>query len=263
MKEDKESLDLENIFEKINITSDDKVLVYSSILKILIKLKKKDNKFNANLIIDSLINKIGPNGTLIFPTFNWNFCKGQDFYYNKTQSMSGSLGNFALQREDFQRTKNPIYSFAVSGKDKDYICNLNHESCFGLDSPFGYLIENHGKNLFIDIDYKEGFTFDHVAEEAVGVEYRYFKNFNGFYIDKLNKKTKVNYKMYVRNLSLNVAMTAIDKKFDQILIKNKAYEKKNVDGISFILIDINKAYAAAIQDLQSKGGLIYSQKKNN
>ena len=32
--------------------------------------------------------------------------------------------------------------------------------------------------------------------------------------------------MYVRNLSLNVAMTGIDKKFDQILNKKKAYEKK-------------------------------------
>ena len=41
-----------------------------------------------------------------------------------------------------------------------------------------------GKNLFIDIDNKEAFTFVHVAEEAMGVSYRYFKNFSGNYIDK-------------------------------------------------------------------------------
>ena len=62
-------MDLENIFDKINITSCDKILVHSNILKILIKLKKKNKKFNANLIIDSLINKVGPNGTIIFPTY--------------------------------------------------------------------------------------------------------------------------------------------------------------------------------------------------
>ena len=34
-------MDLENIFDKINIAPSDKILVHSNILKILIKLKKK------------------------------------------------------------------------------------------------------------------------------------------------------------------------------------------------------------------------------
>ncbi len=254
------SMKIEKIFESINISNGDKVLVSSSILKFLIKYKKENKIFDANLIIDLLISKIGKEGTLLFPTFNWDFCKGRDFDYYKTQSSSGSLGNFALQRSEFQRTKNPIYSFAVTGKDKDYICGLQHESCFGLDSPFGYLIKNRGKNLFIDIDYKEGFTFDHIAEEAVGVDYRYFKNFEGFYINKLNKKEKVYYKMYVRDLSLGIDMTVIDKKFDKILINNNAYEKKIIDGINFTLIDIGKAYELAVKDLNSKRGLIYPKK---
>ena len=76
-------MDLENIFDKININSGDKILVHSNILKILIKLKKKNKKFNANLIIDSLINKVGPNGTVIFATYNWDFCKGIAFDYNE------------------------------------------------------------------------------------------------------------------------------------------------------------------------------------
>ena len=254
-----EGIDLEKIFDQIDIMRGDKILVNSSVVKLMIELKKNNKIFDANLIIDLLINKIGPNGTLMFPTFNWDYCKGEDFHYYKTQSRTGSLSNFALQRKDFKRTKNPIYSFAVTGKDKDYICNLNHNSCFDLNSPFGYLIKNHGKNLFIGIDYKEGFTFDHVAEEAVGVNYRYFKNFSGFYVDKFQKRKNVNYKMYVRNLSLNV-VTAIDEKFDKILNKNNAYKKKIINGISFILIDINKAYEAMIHDLKSEGGLIYAKK---
>ena len=259
MREKKANINFENIIEQINIVSGDKLLVSSSILKLLMKLKKKNEKFNPNIIIDSLINKIGSSGTLMFPAFNWNFCKGKDFYYNKTLSMTGSLSNFALKRKDFKRTKNPIYSFAVTGKDKDYICNLNHTNCFGLNSPFGYLIKNHGKNLFIDIDYKEGFAFDHVAEETVGVDYRYFKNFSGFYIDKFKNKTRVNYRMYVRNLSLNV-VTAIDKKLDEVLTKNNAYEKENSNGIRFILIDLYKAYELMLRDLKSRDGLIYAKK---
>ena len=262
MKNDKSYINLNNIFEKIGVVPGDKLLVSSNILKILIKLKKKDKVFNANLIIDLLINKVGKNGTLMFPTYNWDFCKGKDFDYNNTKSLSGSLSNTALKRKEFKRTKNPIYSYAVTGKDKEYICNLNHESCFNLDSPFGYLIKNKGKNLFIDLDYKDGFTLCHVAEESIGVDYRYFKNFSGFYIDKVNRKKKVNYKMYVRNLKSKISMTAIDKKFDQILITQKAYEKKIVDGISLILIDINKAYKSMLQDIKLKGGLIYPKEKN-
>ena len=32
------------------------------------------------------------------------------------------------------------------------------------------------------MDYKDGFTFVHVAEELVGVSYRYHKNYSGFSI---------------------------------------------------------------------------------
>ena len=188
MDDKKIILNINKLFEKINIFKGDKVLFSSSILKLLIKYKNRNKKFVTNIIIDSLIEKIGPKETLLFPRFNWAFCKGEDFDYNRTKSLSGSLGNLAIKRKDFQRTKNPIYSFAVTGKDKEYICNLDHESCFGLNSPYGYLIENHGKNLFIDIDNKEAFTFVHVAEEAMGVGYRYFKNFFGNYIDKFKKR---------------------------------------------------------------------------
>ena len=251
-------MDLENIFDKINIISGDKILVHSNILKILIKLKKKNKKFNANLIIDSIINKVGPNGTIIFATYNWNFCKGIAFDYNKSQSMAGSMGSFALKRKDFRRTKNPIYSFAVTGKDKDYLCNLIHNNCFDLDSPFGYLIKNHAKMLFIGMDYKDGFTLCHVAEQAVGVNYRILKNFSGSYIDKFKNKSKVNCRLFVRNLNSNVASTMINKKMDKVLIKNQAYEKKIVGGIILNLIDMNKAYKIMKHDLQNKGGLVYT-----
>jgi len=260
MQNDKGNINIDNIFDKINILPGDTLLISSNILKMLIKNKKENKQLDANLIIDLLKKKVGKEGTLMFPTYNWDFCKGKEFNYKTTKSLSGSLGNAALKRKEFKRTKNPIYSFAVTGKNKDYICELNHQSCFSLDSPFGYLIKHKGKNLFIDLDYKDGFTLCHVAEEAVGVEYRYFKNFSGFYIDQENKRKRVNYKMYVRDLKSKILMTAIDKKFDQILIEQKAYKMKIVNGISLTLIDMKKAYDSMLQDLRLKGGLIYPKK---
>ena len=253
----KEPIDINAILNELNIIPGDKILVSSSIMNLLILLKKYNEKFDPNKIIDALIEKVSSDGTLMFPTFNWDFCEGKGFDYNSTPSKTGSLGNLALKRKDFQRTKNPIYSFAVTGKDKDLICNLNHHSCFGLDSPFGYLIKNHGKNLFIGLNYKYGgFAFHHVAEETVGVDYRYFKDFTGFYTDRFKKKTKTSFRLYVRDLSLNFE-TRMDKKMDEVLFEKNAYIRKIVKGINFELIDIPKAYEILVNDLKSKGGLVY------
>ena len=253
----KEPIDINVILNELNIISGDKILVSSNIMNLLILLKKYNEKFDPNKIIDALIEKVSPDGTLMFPTFNWDFCEGKGFDYNSTPSKTGSLSSLALKRKDFQRTKNPIYSFAVTGKDKDLICNLNHHSCFGLDSPFGYLIKNHGKNLFIGLNYKYGgFPFHHVAEETVGVDYRYFKDFTGFYTDRFKKKTKTSFRLYVRDLSLNFE-TRMDKKMDEILFEENAYIRKIVKGINFELIDIPKAYEILVNDLKSKGGLVY------
>tara|TARA_Y100000590_G_scaffold470694_1_gene667907 strand:- start:4928 stop:5692 length:765 start_codon:yes stop_codon:yes gene_type:complete len=252
-------MNIKEIFNSININKGDKILVNSSILKILIECKKIDKKFNPNQIIDTIVDKIGKTGTLLLPTYNWDFCRGLRFDYFNSKSQSGSLGNISLKRKDFKRSKNPIYSFSIFGNNKDHICKMPHDSCFGLESPFGYLIKNKGKNLFIDIDYKDAFTFVHVAEEFIGVDYRYLKDFKGNYKNELNQETEGHYKMYVRDLK-KVRSTIIDKGFDKVLIKNNAYEKKIIEGINFTMIDISKAYNLMVNELKHANALIYPDK---
>ena len=250
-----------NLFDKADIKLNDKIMVSSNLLKILILMRKSKEVFSPNNILDELLEKIGPKGTLIVPTYNWDFCKGKTFCYYKTMSLSGTLGNFALRRKDFLRSQNPIYSFAVAGEDKDLICNLEHKSCFGLDSPFGYLIKSKGKNLFLDLDYKEGFTLCHVAEETVGVSYRFIKKFSGVYKDKAGKITNKNYDMYVRNPKSKVKMTSIHKDFDKALKSIDALKKFNNKKISLQIIDIKKAYDLMVNDIKNKNGLIYGDVK--
>ena len=66
-------------------------MVSSDILRFLLKKKEKDIEQEANKIIDNLIEKIGESGTLLLPTYNWDFCKGIEFNYKKTLSLSGIL----------------------------------------------------------------------------------------------------------------------------------------------------------------------------
>ena len=251
---------MKNIFSDIGINLGDKILVSSDILKLLIKYKNKKEKFDPNFIIDMLLERVGKSGTLIFPTFNWDFCKGKDYDYKKTKSNCGSLTNLVLDRKDFLRTKNPVYSFAVSGKDRDFICEMKHKNCFGLDSPFGYLINNNGKNLFIDVHYREGgFPFVHVAEQEAGVKYRFLKKFSGNYIGLNNKKSKINCLLYVRDKKLNVGRTLINKRFDETLKKINAYRELVVEDTFLSIMDIKKAYELLVKDLKNKGNLIYNE----
>ena len=244
------------ILNRLEIKKNDKILVSSNILKIISKFK---NKNFPKIIIKCLKNKISSKGTLLFPTFNWNFCKGETYDYKKTKSNTGALSNISLTMKDFKRSINPIYSFNVYGKDKKKIIQMKHESCFGLDSPFGYLIKNKGKNLFIDLDYKDALTFVHVAEEKVGVNYRYIKKFEGDYVDENKKKLIKSCEMYVRKTDL-VSKTIINKKFDKILKKKNALKETSFKKIKFSVVDINTAYFLMKNDIKNQSGLILGKR---
>ena len=224
---------LELLINKFKIQKGDKIIISSDLLRLLMKSKKEEVNFNPDNLIDILKEKIGKNGTLFIPTFNWDFLKGKTFFSNKTQSHSGSLGNIALKRKDFLRSFNPVYSFAVTGKDKKKICCQKHVDCFSLNSPFGYLIKNKGKNLFIDCHFKDpnetvfiGFPFQHVVEQTIKVPYRYIKEFEGFYSNNKNIKKKIKIKFYAHNLKLKYRML-LKRKLHTALLKKKNYSKRN------------------------------------
>ena len=175
-----DNFDFIKSYKALGIKTNDKVLLCLSSLKILYLLKNKNFTKNVNFdqllggvfqkAINDLIQLIGKNGTILVPTYNWDFCKGKTYNFYRTPSSVGSLGNYVLNRKDFKRTRNPIYSFAVMGKDQHKICKLSPKSCFGLNSPFEYLIKNKAKNLFVGFDdYREGFHFPYVAEEKAVV----------------------------------------------------------------------------------------------
>tara|TARA_Y100000389_G_C17354850_1_gene460480 strand:- start:344 stop:1081 length:738 start_codon:yes stop_codon:yes gene_type:complete len=210
--------------------------------------KKKNINFDINCFLDTILEAIGIDGTLVLPTYNWDFCKGVDFNYKKTQSVTGVLGKVALKRDDFIRTTNPIYSFAVAGKEKNNLYNLKHSSCFGEDSPFSYFHKKNVKYLSIGVDYKFlGFTPVHYVEEKVGVSYRYFKDFKGKYVDENGEEKNVIYKFYVKDLS-KVSMTGIKAETDHQLISIGAMKKYYFCEENFMTIYLRPALDHLIQD---------------
>ena len=249
---------IEKIFNSVEIKKNSILLFSSDITSILIYFKRNRIRFNPYLIIEHLKEKIGPEGTLVIPSYNWEFCKEKSFDYKNTKSICGSLSNLCLEDKEFRRTKNPIYSFLVYGKYKNVLCNYEHKNCFDHNSPFGFLIEKQSKLLVLGLDYKNTYTLVHTAEQEVGVDYRYFKNFTGDYVDEHNNILKKEFTMYVRNYH-KAKSTIIDQKLDAELKKNYAYQNSCIENVPVSLIDINKTHQIIIEDLKSKKEFVYPE----
>ena len=73
------------LFKKLKIKKNDNILLHSNSAGInQIKILKKDKAKFYNLFINALLKKIGSKGTLVMPTYNYDFTKGKTFDYNKS-----------------------------------------------------------------------------------------------------------------------------------------------------------------------------------
>ena len=230
------------IIDELDINKGDNLFISSDITNLMLSCQMNDEVFDGDLFIQSITDKLGSEGTLVFPTFNWGFCKGKCFDYHKTKSKVGVLTNIALKHPGFKRTKHPIYSFAVWGKYKNTLCNLNNISSFGADSPFGFFYDNHYKNLLIDVDYLYSTTFCHYCEEKIGVSYRFLKDFTADYIDENDVNDKRTYSMYVRRLDIKVENGGLPgHDIHDAYLRNNAVKDYIINDILFRILDMRVA----------------------
>lgn len=237
-----------DIPEKLNINKGDKIFISSDIKKIIFEAIRNDDSGDLNTFIARIIDVIGSEGTLIFPTYNWDFCKGVTFDYYNTPSQTGSLGTVALKRKDFKRSKHPLYSFAVWGKDQEKICNMDNISSYGIDSPFAYFRDMNVKNIIINVPLQHCFTYAHFVEEMSGiVKYRYMKDFTANYKDENEIVSERTYSMFVRdlNLDVNVTIDPIEYKF----IDAGAEKLVKINSSDFIIIEMGKVYPIIMDDI--------------
>ena len=155
-------------------------------------------------VIDAFLEVLGENGTLLMPTFNFDFCKGVDWDVRETPSQMGYMTNLVRTDPRATRVFHPIYSFAVIGKYAQAFGDLRDKSSYGANSAFAKLCELDGKIMVIGLSYNDSMTFFHHIEEMEGVDYRYLKDFTGNITDWEGNTTIDTYQMLVRNLEMKV-----------------------------------------------------------
>jgi aminoglycoside 3-N-acetyltransferase len=145
--------------------------------------RKEGVKFDADSFFDVFKETLSEDGTLIVPTFCFDFSNNGRYDYKNAGCTTGALGNAALKRSDFVRTKHPMHSFAVWGHDQKLLCEMDNRHAFGKDSPFEYCRANNVRQIMLGTDYVHGMTFVHYAETMCNVPYRFAKSFTGEYIN--------------------------------------------------------------------------------
>ena len=67
--------------KKMQLNKGEVVLVSSDTRKMLLSAMRQNETLDLNQWIDGIIDCIGEEGTLLFPTYNWDFCNGLPFHY--------------------------------------------------------------------------------------------------------------------------------------------------------------------------------------
>jgi aminoglycoside 3-N-acetyltransferase len=238
----------------LKIEKGDVILLTSDITDLFLQCQANGEILDVNILLDNFQEAIGEEGTLLVPTYNWGFCQGKAFDYKKTPSKTGAIGNAALRRKDFTRTKHPIYSFAVWGKDAVKLAEMDNIESFGPDSPFAYLEQVDAKNVFIGASLRNSFTYIHYIEQKLKAPYRFSKVFRSHYIDQDKVDTVRDYSMYVRDLDLDVVCAP--NPFVDILYANQVVQHGLINGVPYEVIRFSEVTPYIQNDI------LYNRSKN-
>lgn len=234
-------MELSSSWKESGIEEGDVVLVHSSLSRFIKFNKDMGKPLTPSIILESFIRAVGSIGTLIFPTYNFDFTKGKPFDIKNTKSETGALTEAARLHPDSVRTGHPLFSFAVIGFHKDRFEGLYNYSAFGKDSPFAILLELDGKIAALDVAGENCMTFYHHAEEMENAPNRYHKIFRGQYIDYDGTESIREFNLFARNLEMGVETDV--KPMEENLWQRKLYKgSRPGEGSCLHVIDARTVY---------------------
>ena len=224
MSDSKQQLqdDLTSTLRSLGVVRGDVVMLHSDAIAVA-QYRDLGNESGIHLFIDTLETYLGPEGTLLMPTFTYSLTKGHVYDVCKTASSVGMITEVFRRRPKTVRTHDPIFSFAISGAQKERYRAADSVDCFGAGSVFDELHRQNGWILWIGCALNT--TFVHFVEKRVGVSYRYDKRFQGrriledgreepcecvYYVRDLARKTPANLKLLQTRLSGMGLLRAFD-----------------------------------------------------
>ena len=194
-------------------------------------------------------------GTLIMPTFNFDFNKGLPWDVRTTPSKMGVLTELVRKDPRAKRVFHPFYSFAILGKQAEMLGALRYKSAYERDSVFGKLRDLDGKIMVIGLSYNDSMTFFHHIEQMEGVDYRFLKQFSGQVTDWDGRTYTDTFEMLVRDIDKGVK-TMVDPM--GALMENAGIIKSAMIGEADVkLMKANEVYEFTAREMKRDPHLLY------
>src|SRR5919106_4191691 len=241
--------DLVEGFRKLGVEEGDTLLVHSSYKS----FGGVDG--GPQIVINALEAALGPEGTLIMPTFNFDFNKGIPWDVRTTPSKMGILTELVRKDPRAKRVFHPFYSFAILGKHAEMLGSLRYKSSYERNSVFGKLRDLDGKIMVIGLSYTNSMTFFHHIEQMEGVDYRFLKQFTGAVTD-WDGTTKVDtFEMLVRDIDKGV-ITAVDP-MGELMEKAGIVKVRKIGEADVKLMKANEVYEFTTREMKRDPHLLY------
>ncbi|UYN88712.1 MAG: AAC(3) family N-acetyltransferase [Anaerolineales bacterium] len=187
---------LDGVLQALGIQAGDGLLIHSAVQFL--------GKPEGGLVtyLEALQGAIGQHGTLVVPTFSFEFAKTGQYDPATTPSQGmGVFSEFVRQQPGAYRTLHPMQSVAALGALAGDLAQRDTPSAFDDGSTFDRMLQADFKLLLLGADIQAA-SMVHYSEQRAPVPYRYWKEFPG--------KIKIDgawqprsYRMFVRDMDID------------------------------------------------------------
>lgn len=241
-------------FHGLGVAEGDTLLVHSSYKSL------GEVEGGPETVVRALEAALGAEGTLIMPTFNFDFNKGEAWDVRTTPSKMGVLTELVRADPRAKRVFHPFYSFAILGKHAEMLGSLRYKSSYERNSVFGKLRDLDGKIMVIGLSYTNSMTFFHHIEQMEGMDYRFLKQFTGEVTDWDGRTYTDTFEMLVRDIDKGV-ITEVDP-MGELMEKAGVIKSAKIGEADVKLMKANEVYKFTAREMKRDPHLLYYIKKD-
>ncbi len=129
-------------------------------------------------LLDSLLDRLGPNGTVLIPTTSNGYGRhGTPYIHEETPSEISAFSEFLRVQPEAIRSLHPLLSVGGIGKNASAILDNVGKAAFGALSPYGRLAAFDAKFVFLGSGV-HALIYGYHLQQVYGVNHMYNKLFN-------------------------------------------------------------------------------------